>query len=86
MTDRSVTEQMAEWVATVPVPGGHTAFESTELAGMAQAAGLDAVAADDVPQALRLSRQRASGPARILICGSLYLAGHVLALQGVTVR
>ena len=47
---------------------------------------LDAVAADDVPQALRLSRQRASGPARILICGSLYLAGHVLALQGVTVR
>ena len=77
---------LAEWVATVPVPGEHNAYEAKELARLAQAAGLDAQAAEDVPHALRLSRLRAPSPSRILICGSLYLAGHVLGLQGVTLK
>ena len=31
--------------------------------------------------AIRRLQQPKAGPLRILICGSLYLAGHVLALQ-----
>jgi dihydrofolate synthase/folylpolyglutamate synthase len=40
--------------------------------------------AADVPEALDdLTRTHADGPpARVLICGSLYLAGKVLALDG----
>jgi folylpolyglutamate synthase/dihydropteroate synthase len=37
------------------------------------------VAAKDVTEALRLLADASDVPARILICGSLYLAGAVLA-------
>ena len=51
---------------------------------MARAAGLDASPADDLEDAMiqvdAWSRGRpGDGPPRILICGSLYLAGKVLA-------
>ena len=46
-----------------------------------------AEAAPSVEAALGRIRQLALRPVRILICGSLYLAGHVLALQdGTTVQ
>jgi folylpolyglutamate synthase/dihydropteroate synthase len=35
-----------------------------------------------VPDALLKSHAALSGPGRVLICGSLYLAGHVLKLHG----
>jgi dihydrofolate synthase / folylpolyglutamate synthase len=35
-----------------------------------------------VPDALLQSQAALAGPARVLICGSLYLAGHVLKLHG----
>ena len=74
-------------VGTVAVPGTmHEAPQAAaQLAAHAAAAGLDATPAESVESALRLIAQRFPGDKRILICGSLYLAGHVLARQqGVT--
>jgi dihydrofolate synthase/folylpolyglutamate synthase len=50
------------------------------LAEVAKSAGFDAAPAHSVQEALRRS---ASGedPVRVLLCGSLYLAGHVLRLH-----
>jgi dihydrofolate synthase/folylpolyglutamate synthase len=69
---------LAEYVATVPVPGKENAFDANVLARMAADAGLDAHAESDVVNALAASRARANAPVRVLVCGSLYLAGHVL--------
>jgi dihydrofolate synthase/folylpolyglutamate synthase len=40
------------------------------------------MAAESVPDALSRSQAALKGPGRVLICGSLYLAGHVLKLHG----
>ena len=48
---------------------------------MARGAGLPAEAAGGIEAALKRVEAMEPGPKRILICGSLYLAGHVLALQ-----
>ncbi|RPI34388.1 MAG: hypothetical protein EHM67_14560 [Hyphomicrobiaceae bacterium] len=70
----------------MPIPGAHEApFAPEALAAIARQCGLDAEASDDVPAALRHIMAATAGPVRIVICGSLYLAGHMLALQdGVT--
>jgi dihydrofolate synthase/folylpolyglutamate synthase len=68
-------------VVTVPIPNSEAAFSGEALAGLAAAAGLDATAAPDVESAIRRLQEIEAQPLRILICGSLYLAGHVLALQ-----
>jgi dihydrofolate synthase / folylpolyglutamate synthase len=68
-------------VMTVPIAGSEAAFDAGALAALAVAAGLDAEPAEDVETAIRYLQERESGPVRILICGSLYLAGQVLALQ-----
>ena len=77
---------LARQVLTVPIPGAHEMpFAPEALATIARQCGLDAEPADNVPAALRHIMATSAGPVRILICGSLYLAGHVLALQdGVT--
>ena len=73
---------LARYVITVPVPGAHQPPHHPEaLAGAAHEAGLDATAAADIAAALAIAQSVDDGPLRILICGSLYLAGHVLALQ-----
>ena len=79
---------LATQVITVPIPGAHEAPHApVALAQIAMSLGLTASAAADVPAALATLRPMLKGPARILICGSLYLAGHVLALQeGVTAQ
>ena len=69
-------------VVTVPIPGAHDhPHDPAALAGIAASAGLAAEAAGGVEAAIRRLQQAESGPLRILICGSLYLAGQVLALQ-----
>jgi dihydrofolate synthase/folylpolyglutamate synthase len=75
-------------VLTVPIPGAHEApFEPQRLAGIARDLGFRAEASDSVEAALKRIRALRKGPGRVLICGSLYLAGHVLALQeGVAVQ
>jgi dihydrofolate synthase / folylpolyglutamate synthase len=69
-------------VVTVAVPGAHDRpRDPAELATVARDAGLTAEAAGDVEAAVRRLQQAEGKPMRILICGSLYLAGQVLALQ-----
>jgi dihydrofolate synthase/folylpolyglutamate synthase len=73
---------LARYVITVPVPGAHLPPQLPDaLAAAARDVGLDATAAEDIAAALAIAQSVDDGPLRILICGSLYLAGHVLALQ-----
>ncbi|UZK69744.1 bifunctional folylpolyglutamate synthase/dihydrofolate synthase [Sphingomonas sp. S1-29] len=62
-------------VRTVPVPG-HAHFAPADLAERARALGIDAAPAADVPAAVDSLGDR---PRRVVILGSLYLAGEVLA-------
>jgi len=71
---------LVERVYTVPIPNEINAFAAEPLAELARAEGFDAVAVESVPEALIRSAS-AGAPARVLICGSLYLAGHVLKLH-----
>jgi dihydrofolate synthase/folylpolyglutamate synthase len=48
---------------------------------LAASIGFDARPASGVEEALRSLQGPGDAPQRILICGSLYLAGQVLALQ-----
>jgi dihydrofolate synthase/folylpolyglutamate synthase len=69
-------------IVTVPIPGAHEAtHDPVALAKAAKAVGLAAEAAPDVEAAIARLQMAEPEPLRILICGSLYLAGHVLALQ-----
>ncbi len=52
-----------------------------DSADTARLVGLDAEFTDDIESALKRTDQIEPGPKRILICGSLYLAGHGLGLQ-----
>ena len=69
-------------VVTVPIPGAHeVTHDPVTLAKIAASVGLAADAAPDVEAAIARLQKVEAAPLRILICGSLYLAGHVLALQ-----
>jgi dihydrofolate synthase/folylpolyglutamate synthase len=71
---------LARRIVTVPIPGGpEAAFAPRDLARLATSLGFDANPADSVEVALGSLQD--GPPQRILICGSLYLAGQVLALQ-----
>jgi dihydrofolate synthase / folylpolyglutamate synthase len=73
---------LARHVVTVPIPGAHEApFTPEALAEVAQSVSISSEAASSVEAALRRIDALQPGPKRILITGSLYLAGHVLALQ-----
>mgnify|MGYP001814736890 CR=1 FL=1 len=58
-------------------PTSHAMKAPGELAEAARQAGHDAAAHGDFETALKAAAEQ--GPKRILICGSLYLAGYVLA-------
>jgi dihydrofolate synthase/folylpolyglutamate synthase len=73
---------LLERVYTVLIPDEPNAFAAEALAEIARAEGFDVVAAEGVPDALLKSQAALDGPGRVLICGSLYLAGHVLKLHG----
>ena len=72
---------LVERIYTVPIPDEPNAFGAEPLAEIALAEGFDVVAAMDVPDALSKSQAALQGPGRVLICGSLYLAGLVLKLH-----
>ena len=59
---------------------GHAAASAAEIAAAAELAGLRAAACDSVEDALDRALQLDPIP-HVLICGSLYLAGEVLALS-----
>lgn len=67
-------------VFTVPNAPGHRAAEPRELAEAAAMAGLDARPCASLEEGLKAAA--ATGADRILICGSLYLAGEVLSKNG----
>ena len=65
--------------ATVAIPGAEAGLPADVLAGYATSAGVSAQAAPDLTAALARLVAAAKMPSRFLICGSLYLAGVVLA-------
>lgn len=63
----------------VPIPGEANAKPPAEVQKAAQSLGIEAEMAPSVEIALQTIARRAKTPATLCICGSLYLAGKVLA-------
>ena len=72
---------VAQTLTAVSIPGEKNTIPAEETARIASACGLSATTAPGVAEAIAAIRDRAPG-SRILICGSLYLAGHVLRENG----
>ena len=73
-------------IIAVPIPDRDNAMPVDRLADAARRIGMRVETAPNVEAALRaLTRLAYEVPPRILITGSLYLAGHVLAANGTTV-
>ncbi|ANB33097.1 dihydrofolate synthase/folylpolyglutamate synthase [Rhodovulum sulfidophilum] len=72
---------VAESLTAVSIPGEAATLPAAETCSAARGAGLDAETAGDVQEAVSRIAARTPG-ARILICGSLYLAGRVLRENG----
>lgn len=74
---------LAHRMITVPVPGSDNGLSAADVAEAAKATGLSAVARGDIDEALDFVRKLDLDPSpRILITGSLYLAGDVLRENG----
>ena len=74
--------EIAESLTAVSIPDASATLPASETARAARAAGFTSVnEAASLTEALRLAAGRSS-PSRLLICGSLYLAGHVLRENG----
>ncbi|MFL0691045.1 MAG: bifunctional folylpolyglutamate synthase/dihydrofolate synthase [Agrobacterium tumefaciens] len=75
---------IAHNVYTVPITGSDVGLDPVALAQSAAEAGLKALPMESLAQALDAIRERSEGgnPPRIMIGGSLYLAGNVLAENG----
>jgi dihydrofolate synthase/folylpolyglutamate synthase len=78
---------LARHIVTVEIPGEEASLGAGALYDCARSAGLDAAPAEDVEDAMmQIAAQvrvtRNEPPPRVLICGSLYLAGQVLAENG----
>jgi dihydrofolate synthase/folylpolyglutamate synthase len=75
---------IAHNVYTVPITGSDVGLDPVALAQSAAEAGLKALPMGSLGQALDAIRERSEGgvPPRIMIGGSLYLAGNVLAENG----
>ncbi len=73
---------LTQALRAVRIPGEAASLSAEAAAGHARAAGIDAAPAASVMEGLKALVAKAEKPGRILICGSLYLAGHVLAENG----
>ena len=74
---------LAREVIAVPIPGQIAARPAEEVAAIAQRVGLTTSVQPGVEAALgSLHDYVWDRPPRVLICGSLYLAGEVLAANG----
>ncbi len=73
---------LAKRLIAVPIPGAHEAPHTPEaVARVGLGLGFSVETATGVPAALDRLKATEAMPTRVLICGSLYLAGHVLALN-----
>lgn len=70
---------LAASLVAVPVPGEPASLAPAEICQAVGALSVDARTAESVEAALRSIVAGEQGPARILVCGSLYLVGSVLA-------
>ena len=73
--------RVAQSLTAVSIPGEANTIPAAETAAQSNAVGLPATTADSVQDAIT-SITAVHPNARILICGSLYLAGHVLRENG----
>jgi dihydrofolate synthase/folylpolyglutamate synthase len=71
---------LAQRVVTLAIPGEENAIPAAELARIAAGVGLQTATAAGIEEAVVLAG-RVAPSARVLIGGSLYLAGRVLALD-----
>ncbi len=79
----SAFRRLAPTVFTVPVDSSEAGVPAAVLAERAGEAGIQAEPCSSIEAALRAAARQAGQPSpRILVCGSLYLAGNVLALNG----
>jgi dihydrofolate synthase/folylpolyglutamate synthase len=69
-------------LAAVSIPGEEGGLSAGEAAEIARRHGIKALAAENVAEALLRVAAAGGPPGRVLICGSLYLAGAVLTLNG----
>ena len=75
--------RLVESVHGAPIPGEKASLSGEDVAAAARKAGLDATAADSVERAIEsIAGTGGRTPSRVLICGSLYLAGRILAQHG----
>lgn len=77
---------LARHVVTLSIPGEEAAFGAGALYDRVRCAGLEATPAEDLEDAMlqvsAMARLDGETGVRILICGSLYLAGKILAENG----
>jgi dihydrofolate synthase/folylpolyglutamate synthase len=73
--------ELAETLTALSIPGEANTIPAADTAAIARKVGMPAITADSVQDAIRNITATAPN-ARILICGSLYLAGHVLRENG----
>ena len=73
---------LAHSLKAVCIPGEAASLSAAAAADLARREGFDAAPAESVMAALGAIVAQAQRPGRILICGSLYLAGHVLGENG----
>ncbi|MEM7748583.1 MAG: folylpolyglutamate synthase/dihydrofolate synthase family protein [Pseudomonadota bacterium] len=67
---------------TIAIPDEQNSATPEELADVANGLSIPATTSTDLRAALAELNELKSGAKRVLICGSLYLAGHVLELAG----
>ncbi len=78
-------EGLVRRIYCLSILGEDATLTSDELADFAEGADLDAIEVEDAAEAMRLiggEEDAAISPPRILICGSLYLAGRILRENG----
>jgi dihydrofolate synthase/folylpolyglutamate synthase len=74
---------LAREVIAVPIPSQVAARPAEEIAAIAHRVGLTATTAPNVEAALAALHEYVwDRPPRVLVCGSLYLAGEVLSANG----
>jgi dihydrofolate synthase/folylpolyglutamate synthase len=71
-----------EAASCIAIPGEETSLDARSLTAAAIATGIDAQPSASIDDALAAVAGRASRASRVLISGSLYLAGAVLAANG----
>jgi dihydrofolate synthase/folylpolyglutamate synthase len=74
---------LARRVVAVPIPRQEKALPAQAIADAARSIGMPTLTSNDIETALNaIARFNLEPPPRILITGSLYLAGEVLSLNG----